>query len=86
MRRGKFSTYVAFSLDKDEHARMARLARRFGYATLDALSADLFRIGLASVDTCFVTTTHYERFLRARSRLGGRHDATNDPGRRGARP
>lgn len=64
-----FSGYTGFSLTKAERARLTHLARAFGFATLDALAADVFRIGLATVDTCWTPTTRLERFLGARARV-----------------
>lgn len=64
-----FSGYTGFSLTTAERARLTHLARVFGFATLDALAADLFRIGLATVDTCWTTTTRFEQFLGTRARV-----------------
>lgn len=72
MHRRTFSRYVAFSISKNEHARMAHMARRFGFSTLDALGADLFRIGLAMIDERYVPTSRQEQFQQARTRVGGR--------------
>lgn len=77
MHRRTFSRYVAFSVSKSEHARLDHIARRFGFATLDALGADLFRIGLATMEESYVTTSRQEQFQRARARVGGRRVAAS---------
>lgn len=69
MRRVKHSGYVAFSVTEAERERLSRLAERFGFATLDALGADLFRIGLTTMDACYRPVTAYERFVRLRMRV-----------------
>jgi hypothetical protein len=69
MRRRVFSGYVAFTLTPAERARLTLVAQRCGYAHLDPLAADLFRIGLSHLDTTFVTTTSHERFIGARARM-----------------
>ena len=84
-RRSKHSSYVGFSLSERESARLSRLAARLGYATLDHLAADLFRIGLDHVDACFIPTTSHERFPRARARVQVRAHEQNDLRRRSAR-
>lgn len=69
MRRREYSGYVAFTLKPDERARLSRLAARHMYAHLDPLAADLFKIGLAMVEQCYVPTTKHEQFLAARARV-----------------
>jgi len=76
MGRRAFSGYVAFSLTPAEHARLTRVALRNGYAHLDPLAADLFRIGLSQLDTAFVTTSTHERFIGVRSRMARMNAAT----------
>lgn len=75
MRPRVFSGYVAFSLSKAERDRLTRVAQRCGYALLDPLAADLFRIGLSQLETTYVTTTHQERFMSARARMAAMNRA-----------
>ena len=76
MRRRVYSGYVAFSLTPAERARLKRIADRCGYAHLDPLAHDLFRIGLSQLETEWIPTTRHERFVGARARMAKVNGAT----------
>lgn len=59
-------SYVAFTLSGRERARMQYLADRLGFANLDALVADLFRIGLQQVKATFAPASALEQRLHQR--------------------
>ena len=53
-RRRDFGGWVAFSLGEREAARLAHIARRLGYSTLDTIAADMMRIGLDETEQAYV--------------------------------
>jgi len=61
---------------------LTRVAQRCGYAHLDPLAADLFRIGLAQLDQAFMPTSSHERFLGARARMATINAVTRASDRR----
>lgn len=77
-RRRVASGYVAFSVSDAERARLNKLAIDHGYAHADPLAAELFRIGLATLESEWLAAPSLEQLIqrrvRTRARLHGPED------------